>query len=132
MFPFRFCFGVALRLIAYLFLPFLSPYFCPPPLSHSFCRPHVSKEAKSPVCGATLNKLLQQQQQQQQLHSTSHVLFTASPLLYSNVTRYSLTERSLLCTTPCYHVRLFPTIFYCFHSLSCNWATPPVWFCEFK
>ena len=60
MFPFRFCFGVALRLIAYLFLPFLSPYFCPPPpLSHSFCRPHVSKEAKSPVCGATLNKLLQ-------------------------------------------------------------------------
>ena len=30
-------------------------------LSHSFCRPHVSKEAKSPVCGATLNKLLQQQ-----------------------------------------------------------------------
>ena len=65
MFPFRFCFGVALRLIAYLFLPFLSPYFCPPPplsLSHSFCRPHVSKEAKSPVCGATLNKLLQQQQ----------------------------------------------------------------------
>ena len=65
MFPFRFCFGVALRLIAYLFLPFLSPYFCPPPLSlsHSFCRPHVSKEAKSLVCGATLNKLLQQQQQ---------------------------------------------------------------------
>ena len=37
----------------------------PPPPSHSFCRPHVSKEAKSPVCGATLNKLLQQQQQQQ-------------------------------------------------------------------
>ena len=79
MFPFRFCFGVALRLIAYLFLPFLSPYFCPPtPFSHSFCRPHVSKEAKSPVCGATLNKLLQQQQHPRVSDFPNSTLFVLS------------------------------------------------------